>query len=208
MGYTIQQLFILLAPALMAASIYMILGRIIRVLGAEHHSLVPLRFLTKTFVLGDVISFIAQGGGGGIQAAGSLELFHLGEKIMIVGLFIQIVFFGFFMVATVVFDRRVSTRPTDRALQGIIPWRRYLIILYATSFIIMVRSVFRVIEYAQGNNGYIIRREYLLYLFETSLMFLVMLLFLVQYIDGLDVGRDTAKLDEESIYMVGVRSEY
>lgn len=208
MGYTIQQLFILLAPALMAASIYMILGRIIRVLGAEHHSLVPLRFLTKTFVLGDVISFIAQGGGGGIQAAGSLELFHLGEKIMIVGLFIQIVFFGFFMVATVVFDRRVSTRPTDRALQGIIPWRRYLIILYATSFIIMVRSVFRVIEYAQGNNGYIIRREYLLYLFETSLMFLVMLLFLVQYIDGLDVGMDTAKLDEESIYMVGVRSEY
>lgn len=205
MAYSMQQLFILLAPALMAASIYMMLGRMIRVLGAEHHSLIPLRFLTKIFVMGDVLSFIAQGGGGGIQSAGSLELFHLGEKIMLVGLFIQIIFFGVFMVATVVFDRRISIHPTDRALQGMIPWRRYLIVLYVTSLLIMVRSIFRVIEYIQGNNGYIIRREYFLYMFETFLMFLVMLIFLVQYVDGLDAGRDATKLDEETIDLVEAR---
>lgn len=205
LGYSMQQLFILLAPALMAASIYMILGRMIRVLGAEHHSIVPIRFLTKIFVAGDIVSFIAQGGGGGIQAAGSLELFELGEKIMVVGLFIQIVFFGFFMVVTVIFDLRLSNRPTDPVLQGIIPWRRYLITLYATSLIIMARSIFRVIEYIQGNNGYIIRREYLLYIFETSLMFLVMFVFLVQYIDGLAAGLDATKLEEDSIDLMEVR---
>ncbi|KAK8108230.1 RTA1 like protein-domain-containing protein [Apiospora kogelbergensis] len=205
LGYSMQQLFILLAPALMVASIYMILGRMIRVLGADHHSIVPLRFLTKIFVAGDVVSFIAQGGGGGIQAAGSLELFELGEKIMVVGLFIQIVFFGFFMVVTVIFDFRLSNRPTDPVLQGIIPWRRYLITLYTTSLIIMARSIFRVIEYVQGNNCYIIRREYLLYIFETSLMFLVMFVFLVQYIDGLAARLDATKLEEDSIDLVEVR---
>lgn len=54
MPYIIQNLFILVAPALFAASIYMTLGRIIRVVNALHLSLIKPTRLTKTFVLGDV----------------------------------------------------------------------------------------------------------------------------------------------------------
>lgn len=61
--YAMQTLFVLLAPTLYAASIYMVLGRIIKFLRAEHLSFVPVRFLTKIFVLGDVLSFVAQGAG-------------------------------------------------------------------------------------------------------------------------------------------------
>lgn len=40
----------------------------------------------------------------------------------------------------------------------------------------MVRSVFRLIEYAQGNAGYLISHEAHLYLFDSVLMFLTMAL--------------------------------
>jgi RTA1 like protein. len=61
--YAIQQLLILLAPILYAASIYMVLGRIISFLHGEHLSYVPVRLMTKIFVGGDILSFILQGAG-------------------------------------------------------------------------------------------------------------------------------------------------
>jgi hypothetical protein len=72
----------------------MVLGRIIAGLDASRLSLVPMRWQTRLFVCGDVLSFLTQMAGGGIQASGSLSGMHTGEKIIIVGLFMQIVFFG------------------------------------------------------------------------------------------------------------------
>lgn len=56
-------MLILVAPPLFAASIYMTLGRLIREIGAETASLVHIKWLTKIFVAGDVISFVLQCGG-------------------------------------------------------------------------------------------------------------------------------------------------
>ena len=61
--YVVQTLLILVAPALFAASIYMILGRIIVTVDAEHHSLIKKKWLTKVFVTSDVITFFVQLGG-------------------------------------------------------------------------------------------------------------------------------------------------
>lgn len=58
--FIIQTLLPLLGPALFAASIYMILGRLIRILNAERLSFVRTKWLTKIFVLGDVLSFAVQ----------------------------------------------------------------------------------------------------------------------------------------------------
>lgn len=59
-AYIIQTILILLAPALYAASIYMVLGRIIMLVNGEHLSLIRRKWLTKIFVTGDVISFLVQ----------------------------------------------------------------------------------------------------------------------------------------------------
>lgn len=61
--YIVQSLLLLLAPALFAASIYMVLGRIILLTDAEHHSLIRAKWLTKIFVFGDVLSFLTQSSG-------------------------------------------------------------------------------------------------------------------------------------------------
>lgn len=62
-----QSALILIAPAFLAASIYMTLGRIITMLQAEQYSIIPLRWLTKIFVAGDVLSLL-------MQASGTLTL--------------------------------------------------------------------------------------------------------------------------------------
>lgn len=61
--YAMQSVLILLAPPLYAASVYMVLGRLVRYLHAEDLSLVPVKWMTKIFVSGDVFSFLLQAGG-------------------------------------------------------------------------------------------------------------------------------------------------
>lgn len=61
--YSVQTILILLAPPLYAASIYMTLGRLIRYLGAESQSLIPTKWLTKIFLVGDVVAFVMQAAG-------------------------------------------------------------------------------------------------------------------------------------------------
>jgi hypothetical protein len=61
--YIMQSALILIAPAFLAASIYMTLGRIINMLDAEKLSIIRVGWLTKTFVAGDVLSFLMQASG-------------------------------------------------------------------------------------------------------------------------------------------------
>ncbi|KAI4671000.1 uncharacterized protein J4E88_009395 [Alternaria novae-zelandiae] len=201
--FIMQSLLILLAPALFAASIYIILGRIILLVDGERYSLISHKWLTKTFVAGDVFSFMLQAAGGGIQAMGTLDALHTGEKIIIGGLFVQLLFFGFFIVVSAVFHYRVSRdlplkrryspfscfksrqsheivqtwTTVSRASLDELPWKRHLFNLYFASALIMVRSIFRVVEYLGGNAGYLLSHEVYLYIFDALLMFFVMVAF-------------------------------
>jgi hypothetical protein len=183
-----QSLLLLIAPALFAASIYIVLGRIILLVDGERYSLIRQKWLTKMFVTGDVISFLVQAGGGGIQAAGTLQLLHAGEKIIVVGLFLQLAFFGFFIVVAGLFHYRFARANaglsseyaqeyTSTIAAHKLPWRRHLYVLYGASGLIMIRSIFRVVEYLQGNNGYLLRHEVYLYIFDALFMLVVMCLF-------------------------------
>lgn len=58
--YSIQTILILLAPARFAASIYIVLGRLIVALGAERLSPIRVKWMTKIFVCGDVVAFLGQ----------------------------------------------------------------------------------------------------------------------------------------------------
>lgn len=61
--YIIQVVLLLVAPALLAASIYMVLGRLMRFTESESLSPIRVNWLTKIFVCGDVFSFFVQSGG-------------------------------------------------------------------------------------------------------------------------------------------------
>jgi RTA1 like protein len=116
----------------------------------------------------------------------------LGENIIVVGLFVQISFFGFFIITTTSFDMKLRKYPIPRASRPDIPWRKHLNVLYATSLLILVRSIFRVVEYLQGNNGYLLHHEVFLYLFDATLMFIVSLVFV--FVHPHEIGRLLNKL--------------
>ncbi|KAJ0413780.1 RTA1 like protein-domain-containing protein [Aspergillus carlsbadensis] len=168
--YVGQQVLILLGPALFAASIYMLLGRIIRILNASSISPIRVNWLSKIFVTGDVISFILQGSGGGILAtAKTSHKSRMGQSVILCGLLVQIIFFGLFIVTSIIFHRRMLKTPLHQ-MGTPIPWVRHLRILYFISTLIMVRSIYRVAEYAQGTDGALAKEEGLMYILDALLM--------------------------------------
>lgn len=104
-------------------------------------------------------------------------MMNLGSHIIVAGLFVQIIFFGFFIITAVVLDYRLRKTPLPRCYAADIPWRQQLNILYVASSLILVRSVFRVVEYLEGNDGNIMRHEAFLYIFDATLMFITMALY-------------------------------
>lgn len=150
--YSSHTIFVLVAPSVFAASIYMVLGRIMLITDGEQHSIIRGRWLTKIFVVGDVVSFLMQGAGGGIMASGSIDSMKMGENIIIGGLVVQILFFTCFVVTAGIFHARLTRVPTNKSMQLYQLWPRSLYSLYAGSALIWVRCVFRLIEYAQGES--------------------------------------------------------
>lgn len=171
-SYCIQSVFILLGPVLFAASIYMVLARLIRSVGAEKYSLIRITWVTRTFVSGDILSFLVQGNGSGMMATESLK--DVAKGIVIGGLLIQILVFGFFIVTCVVFEMRMKRAPTPKALSGEVNWKNHLYPLYTVSGLIMVRSIFRTIEYGMGKKGYLLSHEWPMYVLDSVLMVGVM----------------------------------
>jgi RTA1 like protein len=90
---------------------------------------------------------------------------------------VQALFFAFFLFTSVRFDVAINKVPTARAASPSIPWKKHLNVLYAASTLIMVRSVFRIVEFIMGNDGYILKHEVFLYLFDGLLMLSVMAVF-------------------------------
>jgi hypothetical protein len=161
MPYIIQSLFILLPPIFFAATIYMCLGRVIRLLQADHLSPIKPAKLTKTFVGFDALSFLVQCNSSPLQTAGenSKVLPKVGQALVLVGLTIQLVAFSVFFWYVDKFAGRIKARPTQESSRVDQSWREVMKLLYVTSLLIIVRSIFRFIEYAMGQNGYLLSNE-------------------------------------------------
>ncbi|KAF7916245.1 uncharacterized protein EAE98_010830 [Botrytis deweyae] len=179
--YVIQNMFILVAPTLFAATTYMCLGRLIRLVGGEEYSIVNPRKMTAVFVTGDLISFMLQGG----SAYPSIlsQTYPLWAKItkamIIGGLAIQVVCFSLFALSAIIFHKRIRRYPTARSCANDVNWLQSLYMLYCLSLLIFIRSVFRLVEYSLGKTA--LSSEWTLYIFDTVPMFLVTVFFFFRY---------------------------
>jgi hypothetical protein len=180
--YIMQTIMLLVSAALLAASIYMVLGRIVVLLDGQHHSFIPIKWLSKIFVTADVISILMQCAGGAMLAiAETYDEFKTGEYVIIGGLFVQLLAFGVFITVSALFYRRMLLQPTAASQTVNVPWQQFMWVLFAGSSLILIRSAFRVIEYLQGNDGYLMSHEVFLYVFDAVLMLIVTVLFNVYH---------------------------
>lgn len=110
----------------------------------------------------------------------------LGKNLVLIGLFIQIVFFGFFLVCSGLVHVRLNRNPTPASTQA--SWAKHLYMLYLAGILILIRSLFRVAEFAGGHDGPLQSHEIYLYIFDAVLMLGVMVAFNIVH-PGSIIGR-------------------
>ncbi|KAI9696862.1 MAG: hypothetical protein M1820_008016 [Bogoriella megaspora] len=197
--YILQAIFLLLPPILFAASLYMLYSRIVRAVNGSRFSLTSPRYTTRIFVLSDWASLNIQSGGGGLLANPKHE--RIGTWIIIGGLAIQIGMFVVFMAYCVSFNirfRRYVGEMGGSVGEGT-PWQGMLNLLYVMSGIVLVRNVYRVVEFVMGQSGYLFSVEWPTYVFDGALMLVVMIGVLIWYPSQLrpNIGDEMIELTAE-----------
>ncbi|KAJ7503434.1 RTA1 like protein-domain-containing protein [Mycena galericulata] len=185
-------LLILLSPCLFLALDYVILGRLARLFGpevAKKCMLVAPTRVAAVFVTSDVTTFLIQGVGGSMLTSTKINTINLGNKIVLVGLGIQLASFALFTTLAVSFGFRVkkhfphvwrATGNKDFALFGKGPSADWHILYYTLCFScvgILIRSFFRLAEFIQGHKGFISTHEVFFYLFDSLALWIVMTLY-------------------------------
>lgn len=186
--YLFQSIFLVIPPLGFAATLYMVYSRIVRAIHGEGLSPVPMRWTTKIFVGGDFTCFMVQGNAAGLLGSDNTTLVRIADYIIIVGLILQILLFLFFIVCCIVFHRRMNfyVKETRVSIQS--HWQSGFNMLYGTSTAVLVRNIYRVVEYVMqsiSQQGYLVTHEWPLYVFDGQLMLFLMIGFYVCYPDEL-----------------------
>ncbi|KAF2178137.1 RTA1 like protein [Zopfia rhizophila CBS 207.26] len=168
--YAVSSTLIIIAPVFVAAGNYLLIGRLIRaVLHSSRHRIfgIPARFITKTFVGFDILSFLIQASGSSIASSGEWKgnEAEIGTNVLIGGLGLQVATFVWFLSIVMRFwmITRDGIEVKSDAPRG---WFRVLQAIWVSSALILVRSIYRVIEFALGIDGYPFTHEWIFYVFE------------------------------------------
>jgi hypothetical protein len=105
--------------------------------------------------------------------------------MVLVGLAIQLIAFCVFSYVAFAFHRRLKVAPTQQSHECDPDWVKVMKMLYSTSALIIIRSVFRLVEFAVGLDGYLLVNEWPLYVFDTVPMLAVCIIFFWWYPDCL-----------------------
>ncbi|KAF2179418.1 putative sphingoid long-chain base transporter RSB1 [Zopfia rhizophila CBS 207.26] len=169
--FLIQIITLTIAPAFLAAGIYLSLSRIVLTFGPENSRIKPLSY-PRIFIPCDLASLLLQAAGGGIASSAS----HMdkdptvGNNIMIAGLAVQVFTLAVFIALAVDFAIRTISRikqlgkanaldPTHSKLRSSIKFQGFLIALSFATLCIFTRSVYRVAELSEGWNGHLIKTQ-------------------------------------------------
>ncbi|KAK0201184.1 RTA1 like protein-domain-containing protein [Desarmillaria ectypa] len=186
--YMIQIVTTILGPTPLVAGNFIILGRIISLLGPAYSRLSPKHYswifvsCLIIFALQDIVSLIVQGAGGGIAAsADDHDGATLGGNIMLGGIIFQLVVITCYailaaeflirylqnrpiysrIVSTVTRQSEVTLSSNEQYFSGELSWKIKLMMV-ALSFntlCLYIRAIYRTIELSDGWDGRIITTE-------------------------------------------------
>lgn len=158
--FVVQYFFIVCAPVFFSAAIYVVLSRFINKAGRQYTPLPP-KVIVIVFVVLDVVTT-------GIQIAGA-ALIGKAESddkdsttpnnILLAGLAIQVFSFAVFLVLLCACAWRVRQQKDTTVWARSSRAQLLLLALVITSVLIELRTIFRLIETAQGVFGYLSSHE-------------------------------------------------
>ncbi|CAK5265165.1 unnamed protein product [Mycena citricolor] len=179
--YIAWDLLILLSPSFFIATCYFLLAH----LGNTFKPDVVSRCLfvspsgIMTFFVGsNLVSFLLEGGGGALTVSQHDSLAAAGSKIVLTGFILQAATLLLFIYLLTSFTIRMSNdyphlwKPTKGAPWKIMSagpidtWRLLVYMIFIVCGGLLVRTVYRVVEFAGGYNGTVANKELYFYLFE------------------------------------------
>lgn len=169
--FLIQIICLTIAPAFLAAGIYLCLARIVLTFGPSNSRISPKSY-PRIFIPCDIASLLLQAAGGGLASAKS----HadqdptVGNNIMIAGLAIQVVTLLVFIILALDFAFRTWKRIRELGAQNALDsthaklrsswaFKGFLVALSLATLCIFTRSVYRVAELSEGWNGRLIKTQ-------------------------------------------------
>ncbi|THU77516.1 RTA1-domain-containing protein [Dendrothele bispora CBS 962.96] len=192
--YVLTTMFTLLSPCAFLATDYILLERLAENLGhdvAKSCLFLSSSLIVKIFVAADILTFLIQAGGGGLQASADVNMADIGSKVAIVGLVLQLVSFGLFTCLLLVFGFRVRTSYPERwrvdrhgqtvwstiglfKTTDVYDWRILFTIIALSCICIIIRCAFRIFEYAGGYYGNLATHEIYFYLLDALPLWIAM----------------------------------
>ncbi|KIM74982.1 hypothetical protein PILCRDRAFT_827692 [Piloderma croceum F 1598] len=161
--FTVEQLFIIVTPAAFLAFNYILYGRFIVNCVDPKYSLIRPNRVARLFVCSDIITFLVQGGGGGLETSNNRTTGKIGVRILLVGLVLQLISYACFVVILVHTHHKIVK---DARTNGLEPWWKLIWLLYFSSVCILIRGIYRTAEFAQGQGGYLVTHEIYFYLLD------------------------------------------
>jgi len=166
---------LIIAPVFNAAIEYILFGRLMHALG-DHYSFIKPKLIAWIFIICDIFSLLIQSSGAALLTSSTtnLEGAKAGQNVLLAGLAVNLVSFAIFCVQLFYFEYRIRKLPPVFPIGSIYQksWRRFLYVIYLTSFLVLIRQIYRVIEFAQGFTGYLAIHEVYFYVFDTIPIFL------------------------------------
>lgn len=158
--FVVQYFFIVCAPVFLSAAIYVVLSRFIQMAGRSFAPLPP-RVIITVFVILDVVTTGIQVAGAAL--IGSAESNHKDastpNNILLSGLAIQVFSFAVFFALLCTTVIRVVHHKDPEAWAKSRPAICVLGALVVSSLLVELRTIFRLIETAQGVFGYLSSHE-------------------------------------------------
>lgn len=181
----IGEVALIIAPTPLVAANFIILGRIIRRLGPQYSRLTPRRY-TVVFVSCDIISLLVQAIGGSVASGttSSVSQVNLGSHIALGGTIFQLVAIAVYCALAAEFlSRYARDRPVRLAqvpgevTRGVLDrsLKRMLYAMSAMSIFILIRTIYRVVEFVGGWNGKVNTTQWLFLVFDGIMITLAML---------------------------------
>ena len=155
---------IILAPVGLALADYLLVGKLIRYAGRPF-SLVDPRIVEWAFIISDVVSIGIQSGGAALLTSSDPNSVTTGSNILIGGLAFNLVSFTFFTVVTGYLHWRIRQQMRRPDANENVQAMFYA--LYGSIALLILRSIYRIVEFATGFLGYIATHEVFFHLLDT-----------------------------------------
>jgi RTA1 like protein len=165
-GFNMQITCLTIAPALIAAGIYLTLKHLVICFG-EEHSYLKARYYTWLFIACDLVSLTLQGAGGGVAATAEdndATTVTMGNNLMMAGIAFQVVTLLGFAVITALYYFRLSRSATglSAAAESVKNSTGFKLFVggFLIAFItIFIRCLYRIAEMAGGWRNPIMQNE-------------------------------------------------